>query len=86
MGIRELKQNASEVVAWTKAGDTVTITDRGNAVAMMIPYPKDDLLRMELEGKIVRPKVRFDPALLKPIEIDGPSIQEVLDESRGDRV
>ncbi len=86
MGIRELKQNASEVVAWTKAGDTVTITDRGNEVAMMIPYPEDDLLRMELEGKIVRPKVRFDPALLKPIEIDGPSIQEVLDESRGDRV
>ncbi len=86
MGIRELKQNASEVVAWTRAGDTVTITDRGNEVAMMIPYPKDDLLRMELEGKIVRPKVRFDPALLKPIEIDGLSIQEVLDESRGDRV
>ena len=86
MGIRELKQNASAVVAVAKAGDAVTITEHGNNVAMMIPYPEDDLLRLELQGRLIRPKVRFDPSLLKPAEVDGPSIQELLDESREDRL
>jgi antitoxin (DNA-binding transcriptional repressor) of toxin-antitoxin stability system len=86
VGIRELKQNASAVVAMNKAGDTVTITEHGNKVSMMIPYPEDDLLRLELQGRLIRPKVRFDPSLLKPVEVDGPSIQELLDESREERL
>ncbi len=33
VGIRALKQNASEVVAQAAAGESVTITDRGRPVA-----------------------------------------------------
>jgi prevent-host-death family protein len=37
VGIRELKQNASEVVARVRAGDSVVVTDRGTPVCRMVP-------------------------------------------------
>lgn len=39
VGVRALKQNASAVVADASAGEVVTITDRGRAVAQLIPLP-----------------------------------------------
>ena len=39
VGIRALKQNASAVVADASAGEIVIITDRGRAVAQLIPLP-----------------------------------------------
>lgn len=85
MGIRELKQNPSAVVAITKTGEAVTITEHGNPVAMLVPYPEDPLKVMELEGRLIRPTQRFDPSQLKPVKVEGHSIQELLDESREDR-
>jgi prevent-host-death family protein len=46
-GIRELKQNASAVVAEVAAGEVVTITDRGRPVARLVPIrtaPLDELV------------------------------------------
>lgn len=40
-GIRELKQNASAVVAEVVAGEVVTITDRGRPVARLVPIRAD---------------------------------------------
>lgn len=37
MGIRELKQNASEVVARAEQGETITITVQGRPVAKIVP-------------------------------------------------
>lgn len=42
VGIRALKQNASAVVA-EAAGETVTIPDRGRAVAQLTAIPKSRL-------------------------------------------
>jgi prevent-host-death family protein len=39
VGVRALKQNASAVVADAASGEVVTITDRGRAVAQLIPLP-----------------------------------------------
>ena len=39
VGVRALKQNASAVVAEVAKGDVVTITDRGRAVAQLVPIP-----------------------------------------------
>ena len=39
VGIRALKQNASQVVARAAAGEVVTITDRGRPVAQLVPVP-----------------------------------------------
>ena len=54
VGIRALKQNASAVVAEAAAGETVTITDRGRAVARMtaIGVPR---LRALIEAGDARP-------------------------------
>ena len=37
MGIRDLKQNASAVVARVKAGETIVVTERGVPVARLVP-------------------------------------------------
>lgn len=88
MGIRELKQNASAVVAIAKSGDAVTITEHGNPVAMLIPYPEDFLTRLELEGKLVRATHADLASWLQenpPLEASGPTIEEILTETRADR-
>ena len=85
MGIRELKQNASAVVALAKEGESVTITEHGKPVAMLIPYPQDTLTRLELEGKLVRGTQSFDFSAIKPAKLDGTTLAELLDETRADR-
>ena len=37
VGIRALKQNASQVIARAAAGDVITVTDRGRPVARIVP-------------------------------------------------
>ncbi|GAA2828889.1 prevent-host-death family protein [Leucobacter komagatae] len=47
VGIRALKQNASEVLARVRKGSTLTVTDRGVPVARIVPMqptPLDDLI------------------------------------------
>lgn len=50
-GIRELKQNASAVVAEVAAGETVTITDRGRPVARMVPIGEGALSALVDSGR-----------------------------------
>ena len=51
VGIRALKQNASAVVAHAAAGETVTITDRGRAVAQMTAIPSSPLQSLLAAGR-----------------------------------
>ncbi len=50
VGIRELKQNASAVVARAAAGETVTITDRGKPVAQIMPLSTSRLDQLIVAG------------------------------------
>jgi prevent-host-death family protein len=84
VGIRELKQNPSAVVREVKAGSSVTITEHGEPVAMLIPYPSDLMLRLELTGQLVRPKAQFDFSAIRPQKADR-SIQELIDSSGQER-
>ena len=61
VGIRALKQNASAVVADASAGETVTITDRGRAVAQLTAIPTSRLQQLIASGKgpPAPPKHRF---------------------------
>ncbi len=60
VGIRELRQRASELLRLVAAGETIEITDRGRPVALLTPLPDQeglDLLRasgevMEAEGAL----------------------------------
>lgn len=57
VGIRELKQNASAVVARVAAGETLVITDRHRPVAQLTPLPQSTLEQLRAAG-LVRPAKR----------------------------
>ncbi|HZD22461.1 MAG TPA: type II toxin-antitoxin system prevent-host-death family antitoxin [Acidimicrobiia bacterium] len=40
IGIRELRQRASDYLRRVEAGETIEVTDRGRPVALLIPIPK----------------------------------------------
>jgi prevent-host-death family protein len=46
VGVRELKQNASAVVAEAAAGEIITITSRGKPVAQLVPLRKSRIQAM----------------------------------------
>ncbi len=58
VGIRELKQNASAVIAAVVAGDAMTITVRGRPVARMVPIGRTRLEELEDAG-LIHPPTRF---------------------------
>ncbi len=53
VGIRELKQNASEVVARVEGGEEITVTNRGRPVARLVPHIRHPR-RSRLEELIAR--------------------------------
>ena len=57
VGIRALKQNASAVVAGAAAGELVTITDRGRAVAQMGPLAATRIETL-IAADLARPALR----------------------------
>lgn len=53
VGIRELRQRASELLRLVEQGETVEITDRGRPVALLTPTPQGSPLeRMRARGDI----------------------------------
>lgn len=89
IGIRELRQNASEYVRRAEKGETIEVTDRGRPVAQLapLPQPEDILERWIAEGKATRPTghlANLGPPV--PLPTGSPSTQEVLDELREERI
>jgi prevent-host-death family protein len=53
VGIRELRQRASELLRLVAHGETVEITDRGRPVALLTPLPDGGPLeRMRSSGEV----------------------------------
>ena len=53
VGIRELRQRASELLRLVQAGETIEITDRGRPIALLAPLPPDNPLnRLRAAGEI----------------------------------
>jgi prevent-host-death family protein len=75
VGIRALKQNASAVVAQASTGETITITDRGRAVAQLTAIPSSRLQQLTDAGHARPP--RCDIATL-PAPESGPNLTEDL--------
>ena len=88
VGVRELRQNLSVYLERVKKGEALTVTDRGQEVAILRPMPKgDDLIeRLIAEGRATRP-TRSIRDLPKPLDIklDKP-LSEILDELREERL
>jgi prevent-host-death family protein len=55
VGIRELKQNPSQVVQWSKLGDEVVVTERGVPVAKLMPLQPSALAELMQSGEVVAP-------------------------------
>ena len=82
-GIRELKQNASDVVAAAAAGEVVTITDRGRPVAKLVPLRDDPIAGLIESGQARAPRRRLSDLGPAPRRSKGaPRLSEVLDDMR----
>lgn len=70
VGVRELRQRASELLRRVEAGETIEITDRGRPVALLSPIPEGGpYAQMLASGEIVRAKLEFDD-LPEPVELE----------------
>jgi prevent-host-death family protein len=54
VGVRELRQRASELLRRVEAGETIEVTDRGRPVAMLAPLPgRNPIERLRATGDLV---------------------------------
>ncbi len=89
VGVRELRQEASRLLERVAAGETIEITNHGRPVARLVPidysYPRP--LEVLVAEGVVRPGLG-EPWLVKPAipDDDAPSIAEILEEQRADRL
>lgn len=69
VGVRELRQRASELLRRVEAGETIEITDRGRPVALLSPIPVGGPYeQMVASGEIERAKRDVD-GLPEPLEL-----------------
>jgi len=54
VGIRELRQRASELIRRVENGESIEITDRGRPVAVLAPLPEDPLERLRASGDLTQ--------------------------------
>jgi prevent-host-death family protein len=52
VGIRELRQRASELIRRVEDGESIEITDRGRPVAVLAPLPRDPVERLRASGDL----------------------------------
>jgi len=61
VGIRELRQHASELLRQVEQGETIEITDRGRPVAVLAPLPDPGPSeRLRASGDLVPADASFD--------------------------
>ena len=54
VGVRELRQRASELLRRVEAGETIEVTDRGRPVAILAPLPAGGALkRLRASGEVI---------------------------------
>ena len=89
VGIRELRQNLSRYIDRVKAGESLTVTERGQEVARLSPAgPKDSpVARLVAQRGATMPTGRLLD-LMPPRDgpASGPPSQQVLDEVREERL
>ena len=85
VGIRELQQHASRVVARAAAGESIIVTDRGRPVARLVPLGGSGLDALVAAGRVRRPAGRLaDLPVPMPPTPGSASLGEVLADLRRD--
>ncbi|MGD0191392.1 MAG: type II toxin-antitoxin system prevent-host-death family antitoxin [Rhizomicrobium sp.] len=96
VGLRELKNRLSEYVRHVRNGETVTVTDRGEVVAELVPPRRSqDQATSGLEELARRGEVRLAKSSTRservkiyteqPRALKGITVVELLNEDRGER-
>ncbi|XVU28605.1 type II toxin-antitoxin system Phd/YefM family antitoxin [Actinoplanes sp. CA-054009] len=67
IGVRELNQNTSQVLARVRGGESIEITDRGHPIARLVPVgdERSTLAKLVSAGRAVGP-VSTGPVPLPP--------------------
>ncbi len=90
VGIRELRQNASKYIRLVKAGETLEVTERDVPVALLTPVPPRPKSRIEemIERGEIIPGTQDWSNLPPPVPAKpgSPSLSEILEEMREDRI
>lgn len=61
VGVRELRQRASELLRLVEAGETIEVTDRGRPVAILGPIPaRGSLDQLRATGDVSSATRQFD--------------------------
>ena len=95
IGVRELRQNASKYLDRVKQGESIEVTERGVPVAVIGPVQtvkKSRVQELIDEGRMTPGRGDFaawlganPPAPIDP-NYSGPSIAQILDEQREERL
>jgi prevent-host-death family protein len=86
VGVRELRQRASELLRRVEAGETIEVTDRGRPVAVLAPLPAaGPIERLTAAGDLALSRTSLDdlPEPL-PLEPGQEPPSRVLDRLRRD--
>jgi prevent-host-death family protein len=71
VGIRELRQRASELLRLVERGETIEITDRGRPVALLGPLPDGSPLEQLRKAGEIEPATGDIDDLPPPLSSDG---------------
>ncbi len=86
IGVRELRQDASQWLRRVRAGESFEVTDRGRPVALLVPVPEQTGLDALIAVGRARPatgRLRDLPPPL-PLPTGAPTPSEVLERLRRD--
>ena len=88
IGVRELRQNASKVLARVEEGEVIEVTNHGRVVAHLIPAPARPMSRADMIARGELIPGRGNILDIKPVKAPPgtPSNQELLDEQREERL
>ncbi|MHB8263379.1 MAG: type II toxin-antitoxin system Phd/YefM family antitoxin [Acidimicrobiales bacterium] len=82
-GIRELKNNLSRYLALVSAGDMVIVTDRGRAVARIIPAGIERTMdKLVAQGIVTRASLPKGSPPVKRVNVSEPVSSLVVDQRR----
>jgi len=83
IGVRELRQRASEWLRRVADGEAFEVTDRGRPVALLTPLPRDRWQRLIDSGAVVPPADDGDVTDLHPVRAKA-RVSDVLETLRSD--
>ena len=82
IGVRELRNNLSRYLGRVRDGEEVVVTDRGRAIARVLPVERERVLDRLIAEGVVTPAQRPKRRAKKPITSKGTVSDLVADQRR----